>query len=166
MWRTLLESTWFKPACKFLGLLVLLTALSWIGSRQSVFGWNLAARAPGSMMLSSITAPAAPAMPVAAADAALSDAGNGPSVEAATTSAPGVLPDGRIVLNTANEDELRKLPRVGQKRAAAIVALRQRMGRFRSVRDLLRVKGLGLRTLQKLQPMVVLDAPSDAGSGE
>jgi len=75
-----------------------------------------------------------------------------------------VLADGRVVLNAASEEQLQKLPRVGASRARAIVALRQKLGRFRSPRDLLRVKGIGPRTLQKMQPHLVVDAPADAGS--
>jgi competence protein ComEA len=114
-------------------------------------------------MLGSMQPPGALAWPVA-------DGGTGPA-DAATAAeaaelprAPGVLPDGRVVLNTATEQELTKLPKVGPKRAAAIVALRQRMGRLRSVRDLLRVKGVGVRTLQRITPLVVLDPPVQAAS--
>jgi competence ComEA-like helix-hairpin-helix protein len=166
LWRFAAGSTWLKPACKFLALLALLTALSWIGSRQTAFGWHLATRDTGNTMLSSMTGASALALPGPRVEAGLADAGTEAASEAAVKVASGVLPDGRVVLNIASEEELCKLPRVGQKRAAAIVALRQRMGRLRSVRDLLRVKGLGLRTLQKIQPLVVLDPPTDAGIGD
>lgn len=162
--RMLLQSTWLRPALKFVLLAAALTALSWIGSRQSLLGWRLpSAPEPSSTAwIASMTSSMRGA--AAAPDAAAPDAGG---TQAAPTSsgkaAPGVLPDGRVVLNAASVDELCKLPKVGPKRAAAIVALRARMGRFRSVRDLLRVKGLGVRTLQKIAPMVVLDPPPEAG---
>lgn len=70
-----------------------------------------------------------------------------------------ILPDGRIVLNLASETELTKLPGVGPKRAQAILALRQRLGRFRRVEDLLRVKGIGKKMLTRIRPAVVVDAP-------
>jgi competence protein ComEA len=72
----------------------------------------------------------------------------------------GILPDGRIVLNLATEDELTKLPGVGPSRARAIVALRQRLSKFRAVEDLLRVKGIGRKTLRRIKPNVVLDRPA------
>ncbi len=75
------------------------------------------------------------------------------------TRAPGVTADGRIILNTASVDELVALPGVGKRRAAAIVALRKRLGRFRRVRDLLRVRGIGFRSLRKITPLVVVDPP-------
>lgn len=72
----------------------------------------------------------------------------------------GVTADGRVVLNVASESELRSLPGVGPARAAAIVALRQRLGRYRRVEELLRVRGIGPRSLQKLRPLVVVDVPA------
>jgi competence protein ComEA len=63
-------------------------------------------------------------------------------------------------------DDLRRLPGIGQKRADAILALRTRLGRFRAIEDLLKVKGIGRATLKRLRPLVRLDpvAPLDAGS--
>jgi competence protein ComEA len=77
------------------------------------------------------------------------------SIEASS----GILPDGRIILNLATEDELTKLPGIGPSRARAIVALRQRLSKFRAVEDLLRVKGIGRKTLRRIKPNVVLDRP-------
>lgn len=73
--------------------------------------------------------------------------------------APGVLPDGRVVLNAASVEELCKLPSVGPSRAKKIIELRQKLGRFKSFRQLLRIRGIGPRTLKKLQPHMVLDPP-------
>jgi len=71
----------------------------------------------------------------------------------------GVLPDGRVVLNTATSEELCRLPGIGPSRAEKILALRARLGGFKSPRQLLRVKGIGPRTLKRLTPLFVLDAP-------
>ncbi|MGK3999466.1 helix-hairpin-helix domain-containing protein [Sorangium sp. So ce1024] len=78
------------------------------------------------------------------------------------TSAPaggGVTADGKVVLNLATEADLMRLPGVGPAKAAAIVALRAKMKRFRKVDDLLRVKGLGRRSLKRLRPLVLVDPP-------
>ena len=72
----------------------------------------------------------------------------------------GLLPDGRVVLNAATEAELTKLPGIGPSRAQAILALRQRLTRFRALEDLLRVKGIGRKMLRRLRPNVVLDRPN------
>lgn len=71
-----------------------------------------------------------------------------------------------MYINHASVDELRRLPGVGAKRAEAILAVRQRLGRFHRVEDLLRVKGVGRTTLKKWRPLVRLDAPPSAGGGD
>jgi len=101
--------------------------------------------------------PVADSTPSAAPDgAAHASAGSTPS--AGSTSA-GMTEDGKVILNQASAPDLRHLPGVGQKRADAILALRTRLGRFKQVNDLLRVKGIGVRGLKKILPHVVLDAP-------
>ena len=66
-----------------------------------------------------------------------------------TPASPGVLPDGRIILNTATAEELTRLKGVGSKRASAIVALRTRLGGFKRISSLLRIRGIGVRTLYR-----------------
>jgi competence protein ComEA len=75
-------------------------------------------------------------------------------------------PDDPVVLNAATGEEFRRLPGIGEKRANAILALRTRLGRFRAIEDLLKVKGIGRATLKRLRPLVRLDPRpprSDAG---
>lgn len=67
----------------------------------------------------------------------------------------------RLVLNTASAAELDRLPGVGPKRAEEIVRLRERMGRFRRLSDLLRVRGVGPKTLKKWQDLVLVDPPPE-----
>ena len=69
-----------------------------------------------------------------------------------------------MYLNHATVDELRRLPGVGPKRAEAILVLRQRLGRFSRVEDLLRVKGVGRGAVKKWRPLVRLDTPSAEGA--
>jgi competence protein ComEA len=68
-----------------------------------------------------------------------------------------------VLLNSASVEDLRRLPGIGEKRAAAIVALRTRLGRLRAIEDLMKVKGIGRATLKRLRPLVRLDGPGDAG---
>jgi competence protein ComEA len=84
----------------------------------------------------------------------------GPAAPAEPAPGGGLLPDGRVVLNDATETDLTRLPGIGPSRAQAILALRQRLKRFRAVEDLLRVKGIGRKMLRRLRPSVVLDRPS------
>lgn len=75
----------------------------------------------------------------------------------ASTAANAQSVEGVVNINTATEDELQRLPRVGPSRAAAIVALRTRVQRFRSADDLLRVRGIGRSSLRRLRPYVTLN---------
>ena len=77
---------------------------------------------------------------------------------------PGASPDDPVVLNAATETDFMRLPGIGAKRAGAIVALRTRLGRFRAVEDLLKVKGIGRATLKRMRPLLRLDPLAiDAG---
>ncbi len=62
----------------------------------------------------------------------------------------------RIDPNTATEVELDRLPGVGPALARAILLSRQREGRFRTLRDLERVRGLGSNSVERLAPYVTL----------
>ena len=84
---------------------------------------------------------------------------NTPSIDGGPAQGAGITADGKVILNLATVDELTRLPGVGQRRAEAIVELRARLKRFRRVQDLLRVKGIGPRSLKRLLPHTVLDAP-------
>jgi len=86
----------------------------------------------------------------------------GSSEGAKKNASTGMTEDGKVILNLASVEDLRHLPGVGQKRAGAILVLRTRLGRFKQVNDLLRVKGIGVRGLKKIMPHVVLDAPKPA----
>lgn len=59
-------------------------------------------------------------------------------------------------LNRATAAELEELPGIGPALAARIVAHRSRRGPFRSVEDLLEVRGVGPRTLEALRPYVTV----------
>lgn len=72
---------------------------------------------------------------------------------------PAITADGKVILNLATEVELRRLPGIGRARARAIVEQRERLGRFRRLEDLLRIKGIGRKRLVAIRPRVVLDSP-------
>jgi competence protein ComEA len=65
--------------------------------------------------------------------------------------------EGVINLNTATLDELTRLPSVGPSRAQAILELRSKIGGFKKLDDLMRVKGIGRKTFRKLEPLLRLD---------
>ena len=61
-----------------------------------------------------------------------------------------------VSINRASADELEALPGVGPVTAAAIVAHREEHGPFRSVDDLLDVRGIGPARLEDVRPLVDL----------
>ncbi|MCC6639807.1 MAG: helix-hairpin-helix domain-containing protein [Deltaproteobacteria bacterium] len=67
---------------------------------------------------------------------------------------PAAGPARSINLNTASAAELEQLPGVGEARAKEIVAAREKRGGFKSVDDLVEVKGIGKAALEKLRPLV------------
>lgn len=88
--------------------------------------------------------------------APVSEAGAAPSSEEGTGADPTLV----VHLNTATEAELQRLPGVGPARARAILALRERLGKFRRLGQLIRVRGIGRATFRKLRPMITLDEGS------
>ncbi len=73
---------------------------------------------------------------------------------------PGLTEDGKVILNVAGVEILTRLPGVGARRAEAIVKLRERLKRFRRPTDLLRIRGIGVRSLKRMLPHLVLDPPA------
>jgi competence protein ComEA len=70
---------------------------------------------------------------------------------------PGVAADGKVILNLATEEDLKRLPGIGRSRAQAILALRERLKKFSRVEDLLKVKGIGRKGLARLRPLIRVD---------
>jgi competence protein ComEA len=63
---------------------------------------------------------------------------------------------GKIDLNRAEASELSRLNGVGAKTAQAIVDYRRAHGPYRNFRDLLQIKGIGEKKLEKLMPNLIL----------
>jgi competence protein ComEA len=106
------------------------------------------------------SAPALPGPPETPAPSENAHAGVAPVVASPSVHV-AASPDDPVVLNVATIDEFRRLPGIGEKRAAAMVALRERLGRFRAVEDLLKVKGIGRAMLKRIRPLVRLDPRLD-----
>lgn len=63
-------------------------------------------------------------------------------------------PAGVVNINTASAEQLALLPGVGPSVAGRIVEHREKNGAFKQVEDLLLVKGIGEKSLEKLKPYV------------
>ena len=63
----------------------------------------------------------------------------------------------QIVLNTATEADLQRLPGVGPSMAGRILAYRQQVGRFEKIEDLMMVTGIGPKKFAKIATFVRLD---------
>lgn len=71
---------------------------------------------------------------------------------------PGGHP-GVVNINQASVEQLMFLPRVGESKAQRIVELRAKAP-FKSVNEIARVKGIGLKSLRYLKPFLRLDGPT------
>ncbi len=57
-------------------------------------------------------------------------------------------------LNSATAEQLTALPAIGPVLAARIIALRDSLGEFRDIQDLLRVPGIGTKRIESVRPLV------------
>jgi competence protein ComEA len=165
-------SPWFAVGSRALAIFAGMLVLAGIGAASTLAGQGVVVDLPkptaaaprSSPVWIAPDPPAASAVPPPRVTHETLHAGSGGPVPATTGSsqAPngGLTADGKVILNLATAEELMKLPRVGAKRAQAILELRQKLGRFRQPTDLLRVRGIGRKTLKLMLPLMVVDAPA------
>jgi competence protein ComEA len=164
-------SAWAPLLGKLAGYVAGFVALALVGSGAA--SWRLGA-AGGALAMGLGPAPPPPSASETAPAAVAGLAGDEPHApresvaDAGAADAPpvdagsgtgGITADGRVILNLATEDDLRRLPGVGPAKARAIVALRTKLGKLRRPEDLLRVKGIGRRSLARMRPLLVVDPP-------
>ena len=105
----------------------------------------------------------APVKPASSASAPTPATPVVPEAREATTNANGsdasvvAAEDPRVELNTAKLEDLRRLPGIGPRRASAILELRAKLGGFRRLEDLMRVRGLGRGAMKRLRPLVTIN---------
>ena len=82
---------------------------------------------------------------LAATTAAAADTVDATATPAATES---------VDLNSATTEQLTTIPGIGEAMAQRIIDWREEHGPFRRVEDLMKVKGIGERSLEKIRPHV------------
>ncbi len=62
----------------------------------------------------------------------------------------------KININTASAQELTTLPRIGPKKASAIIEYRNKNGKFQRIEDIMKVKGIGEKTFLRLKDLITV----------
>ena len=62
----------------------------------------------------------------------------------------------KININTASSAELQKLPRVGPKIAQRIIDFRNQNGNFKSIEEIMKVKGIGEKIFKQLKDFITV----------
>lgn len=168
------RSVWFPILSKAAGVAFVLLVLSLIGSwsalrAKGLFGLGSTEEASGALFASQLGVDWVPSTPPAPPVSALLPSKQDVRREAAgkpgiahphpQEKSAGITPDGKVILNSATVEDFQRLPGVGKRRAETIVKLREKLKRFRRKTDLLRVRGIGVRTLKRLSPLIVVDPP-------
>ena len=148
-------SVWTGPVLKLVLVLVGLLVLAGIGHTVTATA-AVGGPVPPTAVAASASASSAP-VDAGAADVQVEAEASAPVVP--VVHAPRATPDDPVFLNEATVTDLRRLPGIGEKRAQAILELRAKLGRFKQIEELLRVRGIGRATLKKLRPLVRVERP-------
>lgn len=69
---------------------------------------------------------------------------------------PERVPQSPVNINTAQAEELERLPGIGRALAARIIAFREEYGPFRRAEHLIMVRGIGDRRFRRLRPFITV----------
>ncbi len=67
-----------------------------------------------------------------------------------------------VNINTANSEQLQTVPGIGPATAGKILQMRKSYGAFKSVDDLLAIRGLGPKRLEKMRKYLTVGKPAAA----
>lgn len=73
-------------------------------------------------------------------------------------------PERPVNLNTANSEQLQQVPGIGPATASKILQMRKTYGPFKSVDDLLAIRGLGAKRLEKMRKYLTVGKPAASKS--
>ncbi len=80
------------------------------------------------------------------------------AVPATASGAAGAEKPAKINLNTAGVEELTSLPGIGPSYTKRIVEYREKNGPFKRVDDILNVRGIGEKTLEKIRDRLTVSS--------
>jgi len=86
------------------------------------------------------------------------DSGSLGSLDSKTSKKSADINSLKININTATQKDLEKLPRIGPSTAKKIIDYRNKHGSFTSLRDLIKVKRIGSKTLELIKPHIFIVA--------
>ena len=66
-------------------------------------------------------------------------------------------PDKKININEASESELAELPNIGTKTATTIIKYRTKNGKFKSIKDIMKVNGIGQKKFDKMKNNIIVE---------
>ena len=69
-------------------------------------------------------------------------------------------PPAPVNLNTATSEQLQEVPGIGPSTADKILQMRKSYGAFKSVNDLLAIRGIGPKRLEKMRKYLVIAKPA------
>ncbi len=67
------------------------------------------------------------------------------------------IPDRKVNLNTATLKELESLPGIGSELGKRILEFREKKGNFSTIDEIVNVKGIGPKTLEKLKTLITVE---------
>lgn len=79
-----------------------------------------------------------------------------PSSQPADSCATGICVDGKVNLNTANEQQLQTVKGIGPQLASKIITLRNQTGKLTSLDQLDSIPGVGPKMLEKWRDSLVV----------
>ena len=73
-----------------------------------------------------------------------------------TFQCPVLAADGKVNINTANQQELTVLKRIGSKYATRIIEYREKNGDFQAPEDIVKVPGIGRKTYEANKDVIIV----------